>query len=229
MSQDTLTPRRTKKFLFDAHNFDVPDDGAEPPPPMFTQEELAAAKQDSYTRGKQDGIAEAHGSFEKQTADLLAAIRDHFSILFDEEERRARAFEKESIQLAYTIFSKAFPALNERFGLEEVKTAVRNVLETVHEQPEIIVEVPPAYQNIIQKHIESLLRQDGGPRCTIRINDNLIAGQCRMAWTNGQAMRNGPHLAEQMRQQIEQVLADKANLADNSTDTSADGTPGEPS
>ena len=215
MGHDTLTPPRTKKFLFDANNFDAPDYGDEPPPPVYSQEELATARQDAYDQGKRDGIAEAHGSFEKQTADLLMAIRDHFSILFDEEDRRARTFEKEAVQLAHTIFARAFPALNERFGLDEVKTTIRSVLETVHEQPEIIVEVAPAYVDVIHKHVETLLRQGGGPRCTVRGNDNLGTGQCRMAWTNGHAMRNGIQLADQIRLQIEQVLADKANLTDN--------------
>lgn len=217
MGQDTIT--RTKKFLFDANNFDSAEGDA--PAPVYTQEDLAAARQDAYHQGKKDGIQEAHGSFEKHTADLLAAIRDHFSILFDEEDRRARNFEKESAQLAYTIFARAFPALNEKYSLDEIRTMVTNVLETMREQPEIIVEVPANTVDAIQTHIDSVLRQQGGPRCTVRANENLGAGQCRMAWTNGQAMRDGPHLAEQIRQQIEQGIADKAILADNKDETPA--------
>lgn len=216
---DTLAPKKIKKFLFDGNNFDSPDIPEEGPPPVYSQEELEAAKRDAHARGKAEGIAEAHNSFEKQTSDILMAVRDHFSILFDEEDRRSRLFEKESAQLAYTIFSRAFPALNERFGMKEVENTIKDVLETVREQPEVIIEVAEPYVDVIQTHVDGLIRQGDGPRCTIRGNNNLAIGQCRMTWANGHATRNGALLAEQIANQIEQVLADKAILSDNGEDT----------
>ena len=220
--QDTRHPRNMKKFLFDVHNFDGNKDKddlveVEPPPPVFTQEELAAAKQDAYAKGKKEGLAEALNSFEQQVTETLAVIRDNFSILFDAEDRRSRVFEKESVQLAYTIFTKAFPALNEKHGMGEVRSAIADILETVREQPEIIIDVPPAYADVIQRHIDGLLKQEGGPHCTIRANENLGAGQCKLAWPNGSATRNPGQLTEQIRAQIEHLLADKAILTDNET------------
>lgn len=219
-TQDKLNPHKARKFLFDINNFDdkkEPEEIVEyiPPPPTFSEAELAAAKQIAFDQGNRQGHAEAQESFEKQTADMLGIIRDHLRILFDEEDRRANQFEKEAVQLAYTIFAKAFPAMNEKQGLDEVRRAIENVLETVHEQPEIIIEVPPAYVDAIQSHIDGLLRRDGGPRCVIRANDGLSAGSCRLAWVNGTASRNGMQLAEQIHHKIEQVLADKAILPDN--------------
>lgn len=218
--QDTRHPRNMKKFLFDVHNFDGNKDKdelveVEPPPPVFSQEELAAAKKDAYAQGKKDGLTEALNSFEQQVTETLAVIRDNFSILFDAEDRRSRVFEKESVQLAHTIFARTFPALNEKFGMEEVRSAVSNILETVREQPEILIDVPPAYTEAIQRHIDGLLRQEGGPRCIVRGNENLSAGQCKMAWTNGTAVRNPGQLTDQIRMQIEHLLADKAVLTDN--------------
>ena len=226
MTQNTLPPKYQKKFLFDANNFDI-DERDIIPDRVYTQAEFDGAKQESYAQGNAAGHAEAQSSFEKQTADLMMAIRDHFTILFDEEDRRARMFEKEAAQLAYTIFASAFPALNAKFGLLEVKTAIQHVLETVREQPEIIVEVPQAYVSVIQGHIDHLLRRDGGPRAVVRASEHLGAGQSRMMWSNGHAMRNGPQLAERIRLQVEQMLADKAILADNGEETNAAQPPGE--
>ncbi len=209
-----------KKFFFDVHNFDeheTADAGVEdlPPPPVFSEEELTAAREESRAQGKREGHAEAQGSIEKQTLDTLNIIRNHFNILFEEEERRARIFEKEAVQLAATLFARAFPALNERHGMEEVKAMLQNVLETVREMPEIVIDVPPAYVEAIQNHINALLRQDGGPRCVVRGSDSLGPGQCRMIWANGTAARGGAALAEQIRDQIAEVLADEPILKDN--------------
>lgn len=211
----------SQKFFFDVHNFDENEKGDEivedlpPPPPAFSEEELAAAREESRALGRKEGYNEAQDSIEKQVLDTLNIIRNHFNILFAEEERRAGIFEKEAVQLAATIFARAFPALNERHGMEEVKAVLQSVLETVREMPEILIDVPPAYVDAIQSHVNSLLRQDGGPRCVVRGSDSLGAGQCRMAWVNGTAARNGAVLAEQIREQIAQVLADEPILTDN--------------
>jgi flagellar assembly protein FliH len=210
-----------KKFFFDVHNFDEnekADDVIEdlpPPPPTFSEEELAAAREESRAQGYKEGYAASQESIEKQVLDTLNIVRNHFNILFEEEERRARIFEKEAVQLAATIFARAFPDLNERHGMEEVKAMLQNVLETVQEMPEIIIDVPPAYVEAIQTHVNALLRMDGGPRCIVRGSDSLGPGQCRMAWANGTAARNGPALAEQIRGKIAEVLADDPILTDN--------------
>lgn len=222
-SKGTMPPRDMKKFMFDVHNFDEREDedvetiveAAPPPPPTFSQDELEAARIAAYEQGKRDGLAEALNSFEMQIADTLGIIRDHFSILFDAEDRRIRTFEKEAVQLAYTVFAKTFPALNEKHGMEEVKQAMASILETVREQPELVIDVPPAYISAIQHHVDGLLRLQDGPRCTIRANDSLLAGQCKMAWVNGSAVRNPTALVQQIQDQIEHLLADKAKLNDN--------------
>ena len=219
----TMPPRNLKKFLFDVHNFDErDDDDAEneedslpPPPPTFSQEELEAARIAAYDKGKSDGLAEALNSFEMQIADTLAIIRDNFSILFDAEGSRNRLFEKEAVQLSSALFARAFPFVNETYGMEGVKQAIANVLETVREQPELVIDVPPAYAEAVQSHIDGLLRLQDGPRCTVRANDSLLAGQCKIVWNNGSAIRNPAALAEQIQARIEHLLADKAKLADN--------------
>jgi flagellar assembly protein FliH len=219
--QDTIPRAKPKKFLFDLHDFDdkrrKEDEAASapPPPPTFTEQELETAKAQNYAQGRLDGNKEAQASFEKQTADLLGVIRDHMRLLFEEEERRSRLFEKEAVQLAVTLFARAFPAFNEKHGLDEVKGAIEGVLETMRAQPEIVIDVPPSYESVIRGHIEGLQRGEGGPRCTVRANADLGSGSCRMGWVNGSAMRDASRLLSEIERKIEQVLADKAILTDN--------------
>lgn len=219
----TTPPRNLRKFMFDVHNFDereeddadFEEEAPPPPPPSFSQEELEAARIAAYEQGKSDGLAEALNSFEMQVTDTLAIIRDNFSILFDAEDRRNRIFEKEAVELCQAVFAKAFPVMNEQFGMDGVKQAVSHILETVREQPEVVIDVPPAYVERVQAHIDGLLHLADGPRCTIRANAALQDGECRMAWTNGSAIRNPAALAEQIQERIEHLLADKVKLADN--------------
>lgn len=209
-----------KKFFFDVHNFDENENAGDavedvPPPPTFSEQELAAAQAESRATGHKEGYAEAQASVEKQILDTLSVIRSNFSLLFEEESRRAQVFEKEAVQLATTIFARAFPALNKQHGMNEVKAMLESVLETVREMPEIAIDIPPEYVEPIQTHINGLLQQNSGPRCIVRGNDSLGPGQCHMVWLNGTAARNGAALAEQIRGQIAQVLADEPILTDN--------------
>lgn len=229
--QDPLSNPKARKFLFDVHNFDEKKDAeaepeAPPPPPSFSEAELDSARRAAYEDGRKAGNAEAQASFERQMADTLGIIRDHFRILYDEEERRARTFEKEAVQLAYTVFDKSFPMLNDRLGLDDVKSMLSKILESLQTQPEIIIEVPSPYIEAIQTHLNTTLRPENGQRCLVRANDTLTPGSCRMSWVNGSAARHGHKIAEQIRAKIEQVLAEPAILADNNNE---EATPTPPS
>ena len=65
MSNENLA-NENKKFLFNVHNFDVPDeDELEEDvyvPPTFSEEELAAAKARAYEDGKKAGLEESAAS-----------------------------------------------------------------------------------------------------------------------------------------------------------------------
>ena len=223
---DTLPPKAVQKFMFDRNKFDAdePNDVAEeenapPPPPTFDQEELLKARKDAYEEGRKEGTKEALGRIEKDISTTLDTIRDHFDLLFRAEALRYNTFEEEAVQLAHAIFKHCFPSLNEQNGLNDVKTMIENVLETVRDMPEVVIELPESYVDPIKTHIDTILRDKGlGARCTVRSHPSLNAGQCRMGWANGTAVRDPQHLAEKIATQIEQVLADRANLTDNKTE-----------
>ena len=77
--------RKAEKFFFDVNHFD--DDfeeeieEEEPPPPVFSEDELTAAKDAAYRRGRQEALAEAEASREKQIATLIGVINGPRSAL----------------------------------------------------------------------------------------------------------------------------------------------------
>lgn len=221
--QDTLPKSAPKKFLFDQHNFDegyVPEPEI-PPPPVYSQEELDAAQKSSYDRGKKDGLAEAHASFEKRATDLLDKIMQNFKTLFAAEEQRARLYESESLYLARAIFSRLFPNLNERHGLEEVERVITDVLESHRTNPEIIIEVHPDFVESIRASVENAFKNlHGTGLCTITGNETLTPGACRLSWNDGGAVRDPQTLAEQISHILEDGLAEKPRLRDNGQDSS---------
>ncbi len=215
--QDTL-PRKAAKFFFDQNNFndDYVEEPEIPPPPMFSEDELAAAKKDAYARGKKDGIAETEAKIERRIGDLLAVVVEKFTTLFSAEQARGARYEAESVSLTRAALSRLFPYLNEKHGLEEVGDVLIDVMETHRTPPEITIEVPEDYVEPIRERLHNTLKNIAVPGvCTVIAGKNMAPGSCRMQWLDGGASRNAVFLAEQIMKHLEQTLADKPRLQDN--------------
>lgn len=218
--QDTLS-RNAKKFLFDIHDFD--DDRKEeevedlpPPPPTFSEDELAQAKHESFTAGREAGVTESDAKRSKHVAAVLDSINQNFSTLFTAESEREDRYEAEALMLAQTIFARLFPGMNEKNGLEEVRRVILNVLETARGRPQIIIEVPQDYVEDIEKSLEMLASNLGDKgNWTVRAGTGLGPGDCRLQWNDGGAHRNIGGLAEQIEAELQQMLADRPGLRDN--------------
>lgn len=207
-----------KKFLFDVNNF---DDGAyqvveEDLPPLFTEEQLEAAKKEAYANGRLEAKREADRSREQAIAALLKTLSLSIHPLIAAESERAAQFEVESVRLSLSLFQKVFPALNARHGLKEIEFVIRSVLEGRRGQAEIIIEVHPDYADAIRDHVNDLTKDTHGVgHCTIKDNAALGASDCRLSWGTGGGSRNAERLATQIAAQIEQMLAGKPALPDN--------------
>jgi len=214
--QDRLP--KARKFFFDQNDFNddfVPEPEV-PPPPVFSEQELEAARKESYQQGKNDGLAEAAASREKKIADLLQKVTQNFSMLFSAEQERARQYEAEAVYLGRTIFNRLFPALNEKHGLEEVQRAVSLVLEKQSSQAEIIIDVPPDYVDPIQKLVDKAAAAGAmAGVCRVREDKALRSGDCRLRWNDGGASRDPAALADEIERIIEHILADRSRLRDN--------------
>ncbi len=216
-----------ERFLFDQNNFD--DDfeeeiiEEEPPPPTYSEEELAAARDAAYREGKKDGLAEAAASREKQIAELIAKITDHFKTLFAAEQLREQQYESEAVLLAQTIFQRLFPALNEREGLAEVQAVIASVLDTQKDAGKLVIEVHPEDTQPIEERLQGLVTAlAAAGDITVQGNETLQSGDCTIRWDDGGAQRRIHDLAEEIHRQLEHMLADRPTLQDNREDQAVD-------
>src|SRR3569833_917135 len=111
--QNTAPPMR--KFLFDVNNFDI---RTEEEAPVFSGDQIEAARREAYEQGKRDGLTEAKGLREKHVAVLLGVIKQNFTALFAAENTRSGQYEAETLFLCRAVFNRLFPGLNERHGLD---------------------------------------------------------------------------------------------------------------
>ena len=224
--------KKTEKFLFDQHIFDEPEEDEEefeePPPPTFSEEELETvrqkADQEAYERGKADGVAESKASREQMVAQVLQQIGQDASILFTNEEHRDKTFERESVQLALSIFEKLFPEEKGKHGFESLKNTISEILQRQENQSEIRIEVHPDAVDGIKEHISSLnLMNQSQQRFEITGNNKLNDQACKIQWKDGGAVRDIDALAEEIRTILHETLAGNATKSHDSNNTPIEG------
>lgn len=210
---------KSNKFLFDLHNFDTPNEEEQniveeeidltPPPPTFTEDDLDAAKTMAHSHGHSEGVREERAKREQQIADNLAQISSNFETLFAAEIYRERQYEEESIKLAASIIEQLAPSLNQRFGKDELKNLLKDVMQSQANQSEIRIEVHPDYAGEIDQFIESLWdNNDQAPKCRVVASSEIELGGCSLSWKDGGMIRDPQKMAADMKEAIENLLVD---------------------
>lgn len=213
--------KNTRKFFFDLNNFDEPDapaieENAPPPPPVFSLDELDAAKTLSHEQGKQIGINEERASREQRVAQLLQQISTQFATLFAAEQERISRYEEEAVMLTLQVLEKIFPAMNEKIGPYEAQQAIARVLKTATDQSEITIRIHPDYTGDIEAIVAPLRAKDINPPNFHIIGDaSLGPGDCNLAWTDGGAVRDAEALASLIAGNLMALLPETALGAQN--------------
>lgn len=205
---------KERKFMFDINIFDAPDPDElkdlPPPPPTFSEEELAGAKDMAFEQGRLEGIREQKESREQFIATSLSKIADSFSRLFAAEKIRESVYEKESLRLAIMTLDLLFPLMNERLGREDVLKVIENTLIQNRKTKEISIQIPQGMGDEISTLIDRI--RDGEHEETIwRIieNPSFTAGDCILEWSDGGAIRDTTRAAQMIRSNIESLLQER--------------------
>jgi len=203
---------RDKKFLFDKNIFDAPekDDVIEdlpPPPPTFSEDELSAAKDMAFERGRIEGQKEQTESREQFVAVTLDTIAQNFSKLFAAETIRESIFEKESLRLSIAALDLLFPVMTQKLGAEEVRKVIEETLSAHRKNKEITIRVPEGMKGEIETLI-TRIRRDEHEEVLWRVLEDagLTKGDCTLEWSDGGAVRDSVRTARDIRQNLESLL-----------------------
>lgn len=212
---------KNNKFLFDLHNFDVPEEPeeeiieeeeieVEPPPPTFSEEELEAAKAVSHAAGRMEGMNEEKAKREQVIADLLHQINDSFSNIHAAEIYREKQYEEEALRLALQIIELLAPSLQNRLGKETLRSALKKVLSAQSGHSEIRIEIHPDMATDIDTLIEGIWPdKDDMPRYKVVADSSLGKGACSLSWKDGGMVRDPSKTANDIKTSIEALLVDQ--------------------
>lgn len=217
-----------EKFLFNVHCFDedfvkeVEEEA--PPPPMFTQEELEAAKHAAFTKGHTQALEEAKASRGQHLATVLETLSNDLAHLCAQEERRAKLYEHEAVSLSLAIFSKLFPLYQKQYGFDELAETIKTVLSRHEGQKDITVFVHPDLVQGVDAFLTKIQRHDSSLSLRVTGDDALGSGAAKVTWADGGAVRDSESMAGQIETLIKQALAGRgAKVHDRQEDKHENG------
>ncbi len=201
-----------RKFLFDMNIFDAPPkeelpEDLPPPPPVFSEEELGAAKDIAFEQGRQQGQKEQLESREQFVAVTLDKIAQNFAHLFAAETMREGVFEKEALKLTLASLDLLYPSMNEKLGADEVRKIIEKTLTDHRKTKEITIRVSPGMKGEIEMLISRIRAEEHEEVLWRVIEDQTLSqGDCQMEWSDGGAVRDSVRTARDIRKNLETLL-----------------------
>lgn len=216
MSSSTKNDGGSKKFLFDAHDFDKT--GPSPDDPVYTEDQLVVAKTQSFEQGKTEGQQAASQSIAQETAQCLQKAITLLEKLILAEERRELDQMAQTVRLTARVTAKLLPQFAQKYALDEIERVIVEAVEARRDEPRIAITVSTLHLDELKEKIDGLAMEKGyGGKVILIADDNLAHTDVRVEWADGGAER----VYERIYAQIETEFA-KAIDAIESTGEKAD-------
>ncbi len=197
---------------------DVPEPVA-PPPPTFSEEELAAAREagfregiatghnagreQGYAEGRAAGLEEGAAAARAEMAGTDAALAAHaldriargVMGLFVAYEAGSVMRSDQPVHVALAIVRKLMPELARRNGLAEIEALVRACLTELMDEPRLIVRVATDTIDLVREHLDATVANCGFDTKLLIVGDpDLAPGDCRVEWAEGGSERDTARL-----------------------------------
>jgi flagellar assembly protein FliH len=220
---------QVRKFMFDV-SFDKPVVKPQPkneieeepeelepepePPPLFSEEEMFAARDESYQKGREDGLREAEESRAFLESNAVRAISEQLAGLFAAEKRSAEAAMRSSIQVAQVMLKKLAPSLAKREGLSDIEGLMRECLMRLGKEPRVVVRVADDLADAVRAKVDGLVAESGFEGRVVVIGaPGLQPTDCKVEWADGGAERDFDRLLAEVDAVVERYLVPEGDEA----------------
>jgi flagellar assembly protein FliH len=189
------------------------DDESEPEivVPTFSEEEMKAAREDSFARGKEEGVKETLESVVQQTATSLEAILEKIEGVFQRQDEANTATARDAVNVATSITRKLFPQFSERGALEEVERVIISIMEKMIDEPRLTITVNESLRERISSRLEPMMSETGFEGKVIFNGDEALPlSDCRIEWGTGTASRDTKALWQDIDSLIAENMSEEA-------------------
>ena len=158
--------------------------------PIFTIEELQAARTAAWSEGHEAALAEASLETREQMSTLARSIAQQIGDLQETRTRRWQTLRQEhSRNCSWTFWPVFSQPCCTQFGENEARRLARPILEGLDHEPEVTLRADPSLAEFLQEEL-SMIAPDKISRVKIIPNNAFVRGDIRISWSNGVAERD---------------------------------------
>ena len=177
------------------------------PDPVFTSEELEAARLEAMTEGERRGRAAAGASIDGKIQQMMTGMTDGLARLLEAQKRMDSDLIEQTVRLSMTYTAKLMPELARREGIAEIEAVARDCLQGMLVNPRIVLHVSDEQVNPARDRIDGLAHDIGYEgTIVVRGDPKLAAGDCRIDWAEGGAERIAADIWNDIDGAVERTL-----------------------
>lgn len=174
------------------------------PPKRITAEEVQAASNDGYERGRNDATAQA----ERRTAAALEAIADAASAVLTRLDAESHAMRIEAAQVALAAAQRISGAALDAFGAERAAHAIEAAMDALRHQPRLVVKLPPEMAEQLKPRITEMCETHAyASAVLVRAEPGLKTGEVVIDWSDGVIAMDPADAARRIEELIDAALA----------------------
>jgi flagellar assembly protein FliH len=179
-----------------------------PPPPTFSEEELALARDQAFQAGQAAGRADAEAATERMVAQALTAIGSQLPGLSAAQAEAADAMLREATGVALAVIRKLQPEFCRHHGLAEIEGIVHECLSHLDREMRITVRVHPSLLEAVRQGCAQAAEAASFEgKLIVTADPTIAAGDCRLEWGDGGAERNQARLWAEIDAVVGRALA----------------------
>lgn len=170
-----------RKYAFDTE-FAPDGEIVREPPKRITPEEVQAASNEGYERGKDDATAQG----ERRTAAALEAIADAASAVLTRLNAESHSMRAEAARIALLSAQKIAGAALDAFGVERAAQAIESAMDTLRHQPRLVVKLPADMAEQLRPRIAEMCETHAyASAVLVRAEPGLKTGEVVIDWSDG--------------------------------------------
>ncbi|NDE90226.1 MAG: hypothetical protein EB059_03685 [Alphaproteobacteria bacterium] len=177
-----------QRFMFDT-SFDLEALKAvqeKKAPTVFSEEEMALAKEQSHDQGFVAGKEAAMRDLKNHQHEILANIQLIFERMADEVWKGSAEKKQASGEIALAIARKIIPDFIRKNGVQEITAAVESCVTDMINEPRMVLRISDAQFDDVSREINALTARIGyAGKMIILADSTLTENDCRLEWADG--------------------------------------------
>ncbi|MDD3288708.1 MAG: FliH/SctL family protein [Alphaproteobacteria bacterium] len=177
-----------RKFMFDrsfSEGLDVEDK------PLFTHEQLEAAKQEGYKTGYNEGKAAVQDDLQTKSNELVKKLEQKISALMKELSSRQQNQQDDIADISLMIASKILPDYVSKQGSDEVMALLSKVIHDMAHEPRFVIRISELQFETMNKMIKTMAENQAYTGQISIVGDPAMGpSDCKIEWADGGLERN---------------------------------------